>query len=287
VKRHFIQVGYSGSEPEEEFLGHLVVYNQGMVPGKRSRSLAAFSVCLLTTAFLPSASAGEQHQNANVYAFWTYDTENGFRDVAQSVKIRRKAPTTFWAQYWRWNGADVGGYVGLQTDGNRFDGTTGDTAIFSLLDADAAEGPGCGTFAGEGEGYSCRLALPIRTKRTYKFRVIRADATEQGQWWKASVRDVTEGKTYPIGRVRVAKTFTLMGHPMNFSEYFGPAVECDSVPVSVALWGSPVANKKRDGSGHRYGSTRGTSTRGECTGGGVEPHRFGTQGVKITEGGPL
>jgi hypothetical protein len=198
-----------------------------------------------------------------------------------------KAPHTFWAQYWTWKGYDVGGYIGLQTDGNRFDGTTGDTAIFSLWDADAARGSGCGTFGGEGEGHSCRLAIRIRTKHVYELRVERGNKSDAGQWWKASLRDLTANENRPIGSIRVASSFTLMNLPMNFSEYFGPAVPCDQVPLSVALWSSPRANLRADGSGYRFSSTRNGSSRGNCTGGEVESHGFGIQGVKITQGGPL
>ena len=243
------------------------------------------SSLVLLSVGVPPAGAQGQHQNANVYAFWSFDSD-GFKDVAQKIKVRQKAPYTFWAQFWRWQGSDVGGYVGLQTDGNRFDGSVGETAIFSLWDADAAEGPGCGTFGGEGEGYSCRLAYPIRTKHTYRLNVQRSAADDVGQWWKASIKDLTSGKSRAIGRIRVASSFQLMGQPMNFSEYFGPAVACDEVPLSIALWSSPEANKRSSG-GYRYSSTRGGSSRGECTGGGVEPHRFGRQGVKVTQGGPL
>lgn len=240
----------------------------------------------MVAVFLDPVSAGPQHQNANVYAFWTYDSDAGFRDVTQKVKVRRKAPSTFWSQTWTWLGADHGGYVGLQTDGVRFDGTTGQTAIFSLWNASTAEGPGCGTFGGEGEGYSCRIPFRIRTTRAYRLRVERGAATEAGQWWKASVRDLMAKKTHAIGRIRVDAAFRSIGHPMNFSEYFGPQVECDAVPISVALWSSPVANKREKG-GYRYTSKRGSWTKGECTGGSVEPHGFGTHGVKITQGGPM
>lgn len=233
-----------------------------------------------------AAPAGGQHQNANVYAFWSYDSDAGFRDAAQKIKVRKKAPYTFWAQYWTWTGQSVGGYIGLQTDGNRFDGTTGETAIFSLWDADASRGSGCGTFGGEGEGHSCRLAFPIRAKHVYEVRVTRGRGTDAGQWWKGSLRDLTARKTHSIGSIRVAPEFTLMQRPMNFSEYFGPAVPCDQVPLSVVLWSSPRANQRDDGT-YRVSSTRDGSSRGECTGGVVEPHSFGTRGVKITQGGPL
>lgn len=97
---------------------------------------------------------------------------------------------------------------------------------------------------------------------------------------------MTSGRTRTIGSIRVASGFTLMGESMNFSEYFGPAVPCDEVPVSVALWSAPGANRKPSG-GYRYTGARDGSSRGECTGGGVESHAFGKQGVKVTQGGPL
>ena len=256
------------------------------------RSLSAFlavgltlSLLALSLQGLERANAAEQHANANVYAFWKFDPNSGFRDIEQKIKVRKKAPFTFWAQFWRWTGQDVGGYVGLQTDGNRFDGSTGETAIFSLWDASDAKGPSCGTFGGEGVGYSCRLAYPIKTKHSYRLRVERGRPTEQGQWWRAAIKNMTSGRTRTIGSIRVASGFTLMGEPMNFSEYFGPAVPCDEVPVSVALWSAPGAQKKHGG-GSRYTGVWDGSSRGECTGGSVESHKFGKQGVKVTQGGP-
>ena len=250
-------------------------------------SLSLFlAVAVAAAGVVPPAWAAEQHRDANVYAYWNYDSNEGFRDVQQKVRIKQKAPYSFWAHYWTWMGSDQGGYLGLQTDGNRFDGTTGETAIFSLWNADSARGPGCGTFGGEGEGYSCRIPFRIRTDKTYRLSVRRVAPDETGQWWAASVRDLTAGKTHAIGRIRVALTARLIAAPMNFSEYFGPAVDCNEVPVSVALWSSPEANRLAKG-GFRYDSTRGTSARGACTGGGVTPHRFGTQGVKVVQGGPM
>lgn len=247
--------------------------------------MAAIGAVALLSTSLGVADAGGQHANAHVYAYWTYETNEGFRNVHQRVKVTRKSPYTFWAQYWTWSGSDQGGYVGLQTNGIRFDGTTGQMAIFSLWDADTAKGPSCGTFGGEGVGYSCRVPFRIRTDRVYRLSVARRAADDIGQWWRASVRDMSARKTHLIGDIRVAPTARLMSGPMNFSEYWGPAVECDAVPLSTALWDSPRANRLPKG-GYRYRSVRGSSYVGECTGGAVTPHRFGTSGVKVVQGGP-
>lgn len=77
----------------------------------------------------PPASAAT-HQNANIYAYWKFNGA-GFWNVDQYVVVRTKAIASYWALHWTWSGSSSGGYMGLQTNGSRFDGTTGDTAIFS------------------------------------------------------------------------------------------------------------------------------------------------------------
>jgi hypothetical protein len=103
-----------------------------------------------------------QHQNANIYAFWNFGSATGFWNIDQRVQITKKAPSSYWAMLWGFTATpNEGGYMGLQTDGTRFNGSRGDTAIFSLWNANAASGSNCGTFSGEGSGYSCRLAYRI------------------------------------------------------------------------------------------------------------------------------
>ena len=110
----------------------------------------------------------------HLYSEWAFQgSGSGYWNVDQQMKVEQRAPATYWAMLWNWQGASHGGYLGLQTNGNRLDGTTGDTAIFSLWDANAASGPNCGTFGGEGSGYSCRLAYPIAANRYYRYRVWR------------------------------------------------------------------------------------------------------------------
>ena len=101
-------------------------------------------------------------------------------NVDQQMMVEQQAPATYWAMLWNWQGASYGRYLGLQTNGNRLDGTTGDTALFSLWDANAASGPNCGNFGGEGSGYSCRLAYPIATNRYYRYRIWRGSADAGG-----------------------------------------------------------------------------------------------------------
>lgn len=249
----------------------------------RNKLVVALALSLLSASLVSTPSyAQEQHQNANAYASWDFSGEGGYWNIDQSLNVARKARYSFWANTWFWTGSDSGGYIGLQTDGQRFDGTTGDTAIFSLWNGTAAAGPSCGTFGGEGTGFSCRLAFPIRSDRWYRLRVWRVDSDEQGQWWGAWIKDKETGEDHYIGQIRVAPELTLMGPSRNFSEYFGPAVACDSVPLSVANWTRPTGNKARQTS-----SFAGRS-KGSCTGGSVRGVEFdGRPGARIRLGGPL
>lgn len=251
------------------------------------RILSVLTAIGVSGSLLAPARA-EQHQNANVYAYWDFSGRSGFWNVDQELRVPVKASASYWASNWAWTDASYGGYVGIQTDGNRADGSTGDTAIFSIWNANGG-GPGCMRFSGEGTGMSCRLAYPIQTDRYYRLRIWRLDADDQGQWWGAWILDEATGVESFIGKLRAAGRgqHTLMAPPMNFSEYFGTKVSCDAVPVSWAIWTQPAANH-RGGGVYEYGSHTAGSHRGDCTGGGVYPLDLptkGTRGVWIIQGG--
>ena len=139
------------------------------------------------------------------------------------MRVEQKAAATYWAQMWNWVGSSDGGYLGLQTSGSRFNGTSGDTAIFSLWNANAARGPSCGQFGGEGNGYSCRLAYSISTSPFYRYRVWRQNADAGGQWWGAWIQNLSTGTDTYIGSIRVAAGRSAMTNVQNFVEYFGTA----------------------------------------------------------------
>jgi hypothetical protein len=232
------------------------------------------------------ASAAVQHQDANLYAFWDFHGHTGFRNIDQRVQVTRKAHHTYWAMAFQFTATPgEGGYLGLQTNGHRFDGTTGETAVFSLWAADAVRGSRCGSFAGEGVGYSCRVAFRFDTATTYRYRVWRLDADADGQWWGAWIRNTRTGADTPIGAVRVAADKNLMTGPANFSEYWGNARSCDRVPRSTAFFTQPAANRL-NGGGYEYGSVFGSWSRAACTGGRVtQVDLRGSAAARVVLGG--
>jgi len=115
------------------------------------------------------------------------------------------AATYFWAHQFGLEGGE-GGYLGLQTRGNRVDGSLGKLAIFSLWDATGAEA------APAGPG--------------------------------SSLVDLDAGAESQIGRLRAAPGWGgLRAWSVMWTEYYGPPLRhcSDLVPVSAVL-GMPVAD---------------------------------------------
>jgi hypothetical protein len=247
---------------------------------------AVVAAVALTAAGSSPAQAQPQHQWGAMYADWNFDGSTGFWNVDQQIQVTRKAGSTYWAMTWSFTAGDEGGgYLGVQTDGNRFDGSTGDTAIFSLWNADASRGPSCGTFAGEGEGRSCRAAYRIDPQVDYRLRVWRLENDGVGQWWGGWIRDQSSGREIDLGQLRVDSAKTLMSPPSNFTEYFGPARSCDAVEISTVYFTQPAANQSAPDV-YAVGSTPGATRRADCTGGVAEVVDLGwTKAVKVTMGG--
>jgi hypothetical protein len=148
--------------------------------------------------------------------------------------------TYFWAHQFRLIGGE-GGYIGLQTKGNRADGTLGKMAIFSIWDAIEAEGPGTVRFSGEGTGWSCRIPYLWQAGRTYAMRV----HTVGGGWWGAAVRDETTGEVDEIGGIRVPGGWrNLDSWSVMWTEYYGlPLNSCNDLAHSSVIFGAPTAEE--------------------------------------------
>ena len=145
----------------------------------------------------------------------------------------------FWAHQFRLIGGE-GGYLGLQTKGNRADGSLGKMAIFSIWDAVEAAGPGTTRFSGEGEGWSCRIPYMWQPGRAYALKV----SAIGGCWWEAKVRDETTGVVSQIGGIRVPEHWrNLDSWSIMWTEYYGPPLDrCSDLAYSSVVFGTPLAN---------------------------------------------
>jgi Domain of unknown function (DUF3472) len=71
--------------------------------------------------------------------------------------------------------------------------TLGETALFSLWNSNAAQGPHCQPFGGEGAGHQCKMAYSFQTNRLYRYRVWRLEKDAGGQWWGGWIKDQATG----------------------------------------------------------------------------------------------
>ncbi|MDQ4068008.1 MAG: hypothetical protein M3203_00780 [Actinomycetota bacterium] len=147
--------------------------------------------------------------------------------------------TYFWAHQFRLIGG-AGGYIGLQTRGNRADGSLGKLAILSIWDAEEAEGPGTVRFTGEGEGWSCRIPYEWQAGRAYGLKVY----TPGGGWWAAKVRDEATGEISELGGIRVPHPWrNLDSWSIMWTEYYGPPLtSCRDLGYTSVVFGTPRAN---------------------------------------------
>jgi len=199
--------------------------------------------------------------------------------------IEKKAKYTYWAMQFPLSGTpDNNGYMGLQTNATRPNGTVGDMAIFSLWNADKARNGNCSAFDGEGNGLSCRVGFSITTNVEYRYRVFRLDADATGQWWGAWILNTATGKDIHLGDLHV--TATTLGTPINFTEYWGAAVSCDKVPKSIVDWTQPAGNYSGSAStGYQYYSSYAGFDALACISASGSPKDYGwTQGVRIIAG---
>ncbi len=221
-----------------------------------------------------SISWAAQQQDANLYAYFKWDGRPYFQNMDQQLSVRKKAAYTYWAMVWQMDHGpgSAGGYMGLQTNGSRFDGSHGDTAIFSIWGSTGHDGPSCGKFPYEsgGTGFSCRVPYPINIDHWYRLRVKKVSEDARSVWWGAWVLDETTGTETYIGKLKVAATETSISGQMNFSEYYGDAVaRPDLVPQSIVYWTSPSADLTASGN-YQFNSVFSNGTRAKGTTGSVK-----------------
>ncbi|MFI9557753.1 DUF3472 domain-containing protein [Nonomuraea endophytica] len=243
-------------------------------------------VGIQTPASGAAAAQNIQHQNGMMGAVWTWPG-NGFWNVDQQIRIEEKAHRRFWAQQVWWTGTNVTAYLGLQTEGNRFDGSVGDMAIFSAWNANASRGPSCATFNQGGPGHSCRVPLLIKAGTVYRLRIWRQEADSGGQWWGVWVKNESTGVDKHVGGIRLPATYTSIATAHNFIDYFGAKVGCAEVGRSTAVFARPAANS-RGGTTYDFAATYSNSTTGTCVTGSAAAAPIGTiPGVRVVHGGRI
>ncbi|MGH9280649.1 MAG: DUF3472 domain-containing protein [Acidimicrobiales bacterium] len=173
------------------------------------------------------------------YTDWSW-AEKGFSSL-EHVLVPEIDPgpdtTYFWAHQFRTENGE-GGYIGLQTKGNRVDGSLGKMAIFSFWNTLGADGPAYQRFGGEGEGWSCRIPYYWEAGQAYRLAVQVVDEDAGTIVWGAFV----EGEEF--GRILAPAQWGRMGAwSIMWTEYYGgPLARCEDLPYSKVRFSTPVAD---------------------------------------------
>jgi hypothetical protein len=201
----------------------------------------------MLTLWIPSmavpANAGWQHEWASAYLDWSGASLSQASSVSQVIAPLELAPQTYWSMTWVWDQKNIGGYAGIQTNGNLANGTISNLAIFSIWDATSAvPGPesGCLPFGGEGVGYSCRIPIQMIANNRYEI-TISADRERGPKWWKASVSHLDKNEVKFIGSIEAPFENLQASNWGNFIEYWGPKLDCSAVRVASAKFYSPLS----------------------------------------------
>ena len=198
----------------------------------------------------------------------------------QTITVNTRAPSTLVAHRFTLSGSSDVGTLGLETDARRFDGSTGDTVIFAIPNANGARGAACRSPADSEFGWNCRVPRTIVSGPSQTLRLWRLLPDALGQWWGAWILDANGVET-EIGALRVPLASTSVTSSFDAVEYVGPEVDCDAVPKSRVTFAKPGAN--RVGTSYSMVAAYDKARRGSCTGGTATPS---ASDVVVELGGP-
>jgi hypothetical protein len=214
----------------------------------------ALVLVLLGATALPAAAATHLGGASQVgFRITSSAADPTIWNIDQEIQLPKIGKSTFWALSWTFAGSNDSGYMGIQTDARRPDGSKGQMALFSLWTADNSRGANgrCAAFEENGHGLSCRMNWTIRTGATYRLRVWRGEADATGQWWEGWIHSDYRNVDYHLGDLHVPAAGHIRINPTsvgNFIEYFGEAVACTKVPLAFGIFTQPALNHR----GSRY-----------------------------------
>jgi hypothetical protein len=186
-----------------------------------------------------------------VYAWydWPQVLSSGFNnfDVFLTIDVDPGAQSAYyWAYQFGFKDGD-GGYMGLQTNGCMQGEWIGKMAIFSIwkaLEAEPGPGASCEEFAGEGEGWSCRIPYEWIEGHKYSLLIDLNGVDEQeNEWWGAWIIDTSTSQETFIGRIKVPSSWQWLGYSSGvWVEYYGQVNGCNSIPYALARFEQPIAD---------------------------------------------
>jgi hypothetical protein len=138
----------------------------------------------------PSSQTLAEPDRTVATAAWQVNHPNPIWNMDSDLRVTEVGTATMWAQAFTLTDAAVYGYIGLQQDGNRFDGSRGPLAIFSVWGASAMRGTSCRALDEGGPVRSCRIVYPFKRDHWYRLRLWYTGREGEGEWLSAFVVDL-------------------------------------------------------------------------------------------------
>ncbi|MFO0971284.1 MAG: DUF3472 domain-containing protein [Candidatus Saccharimonadales bacterium] len=217
------------------------------------------------------------------YTEWNWTSTVPLTTLQHSLvvnEVKTDAPY-FWSHQFGFKGGD-GGYVGLQSNGSRVDGTVGKTAVFSIFSSgmEASPAKACkieqeGFDGYETSGTSCRITYDWQPGRKYDLKVALTAKDNTGNWWSGSIKDTVTNQQTLIAKIKTPVKWTAFKDwSVMWTEYFGGLPEtCADLAYSSVNFYQPSAN----GGGIQPSGTKNVlSTGDKCNNSSIAPTNFGS-----------
>lgn len=220
----------------------------------RAKKFIVYFLIALLAFFLCTIGQIVAATPQGTFTNWNWEPPtNGYSSLENSFIIEDVTPDApyFWSHQFQFvNGHGYGGYMGLQSNGSRVNGTVGKTAVFSVFNSGIAATVGfCEVRQAGFDGYdiagsSCRTAYEWVIGHKYRMQTEIAQKEPDGTWWNGWITDeTTHIKTF-LGSIKVPPAWHGMGAwSVMWTEYFGDKPDtCDALAYSRVHFYPPTAN---------------------------------------------
>lgn len=206
--------------------------------------LYAFVIFITIVLVFPANTVFASAYGTNTYTYWYWpQISNGYDSFTWTVTPEYEATTengVFWSHQFSIKNGDAG-YFGLQNNGSA---PSGKIAIFSIWEALYSESPEyASTFGGEGIGYTSRISYNWEVNTVYELSIFFDGNDGSGDWWKATIKNQSNGVTNIVGRIKVPSSWEkLNSNSIMWTESYIGLNSCSSLQFTGVVFGSPIAN---------------------------------------------
>ena len=238
-------------------------------------------------------AGGAPVERGVVEVSWSWPgTGTGYWNVDQALRLEQKGGSVRWANHWSWTDEPdlPGGWLGIETDIDRIDGSHGDTAVFLLSNASAAvpgTGATCAAVGPESADQRCELPVELDAQTFYRLRIWVLAPDEVSRRWGGWFIEHETGEESQIAAIHVGLSHDGIRMPHDRIELLGEDADCSLAPMAVGYLANTAANQLGPGEYEHVASFAGDAATSACSGSMVDEFADGDiQGVVVSLGVP-